>query len=139
MRKMIRATLPCPHCGKGIKFNVVREKAKHLKLIDNTRGYIEKLMEEREQFKEDLKKSGESLDTVSNRLLEKRLQSYDQTIDQRRKELERLQRRTIPREIRTIVNCPFKRCNKEILMIKRDRTIKLRRLTRRRKRQTAKK
>ncbi|MDH5703121.1 MAG: hypothetical protein OEY99_02825 [Aigarchaeota archaeon] len=126
---MIRARLPCPHCGKAIKFNVVREKSKHLKLIENTRAYMEKVIDERERFKEDLRKFGESLDTLSTKVLEKRLRSYEQTINEVRKELERLQRKRIPRENRTIINCPFKRCNKEILMIKRDRTIKLSRLT----------
>lgn len=139
MKKMIRATLPCPHCGKHIKFNVIREKTKHLKLIENTRAYMEKLIDERERFKEDLRKFGESLDKLSRRVLQKRLRSYEKTISEVRKELERLQRKRIPLENRTVINCPFKRCGREILMIKRDRTIKLSRLTQKAKVPAAKK
>ncbi len=125
MKKMIRAALPCPHCGKKIKFNVVREKAKHRELIENKRAYVERLIEERDRFEEGLKDFEGYLSASSRRVLERRLRSYDQRIGEFRKELRRLERKRIPSESRTVIKCPFKRCNKKILMIKRDRTIKL--------------
>jgi transcription initiation factor IIE alpha subunit len=134
MRKTIRTTLPCPHCGSNIRFNEDRPKARLKSEISRRQKAIQETQNEHNEIELDLQRFGSQLNPRTKDALEKIHsgvyfltptvdKDYSVMLAKWTQELNDLQNKVPEKKVEGAFSCPC--CHKAVFKTVTDRTIKL--------------